>query len=173
MNLRPNNRGKRRVRSVATSVLYRLKLGRSRRLMDQSSSWNQWLFAPAVAGLFFPQRKALGLDARESTPGFKRQLVILNAEVRSLKRVRIVVDRILGQKVSTNTVERICLDVAEDLATAERRAWDGVIDGEVPVPSLAIVEFEADKRGQVSFFGRPLGRVVVSRPRRTALLLVH
>ena len=29
------------------------------------------------------------------------------------------------------------------------------------------------KKGQVSFFGRPLGRVVVSRPRRTALLLVH
>ena len=27
--------------------------------------------------------------------------------------------------------------------------------------------------GQVSFFGLPLGRVVVSRPRRTALLLVH
>ena len=145
MNSRPNNRGKRRVRSVATSVLYRLKLGRSRRLMDQSSSWNQWLFAPAVAGLFFPQRKALGLDARESTPGFKRQLVILNAEVRSLKRVRIVVDRILGQKVSTNTVERICLDVAEDLATAERREWDGVIDGEVPVPSLAIVEFDGGR----------------------------
>ena len=29
------------------------------------------------------------------------------------------------------------------------------------------------KRGQVSFFGRPLGRVVVSRPSRTALLLVQ
>ena len=71
--------------------------------------------------------------------------MILNAEVRSLKRVRIVVDRILGQKVSTNTVERICLDVAEDLATAERRAWDGVIDGEVPVPSLAIVEFDGGR----------------------------
>ena len=113
--------------------------------MGQSNLLNLSFFAPAVAGLFFPQRKALGLDARESTPGFKRQLVILNAELRSLKRVRIVVDRILGQKVSTNTVERICLDVAEDLTAAEQREWSGVIDGEVPVPSLAIVEFDGGR----------------------------
>ena len=30
-----------------------------------------------------------------------------------------------------------------------------------------------EERGQVSFFGRPLGRVVASRPSRTALLLVQ
>ena len=94
-----------------------------------------------MSGDHKPARTALGLDARESTPGFKRQLVILNSEVRSLKRVRIVADRVLGQKVSTNTVERICPDVADDLAAAEQRKWNGVIDGEVPVPSLAIVEF--------------------------------
>ena len=29
------------------------------------------------------------------------------------------------------------------------------------------------KRGQVSFFGLPRGRVLLSRPRRTALLFVH
>jgi hypothetical protein len=28
-------------------------------------------------------------------------------------------------------------------------------------------------KGQVSFLGLPLGRVVLSRPRRTALLFVH
>ena len=64
---------------------------------------------------FFPQRKALGLDPRESTPGFKRQLVVLNAETRSLKRVKVVAARVLGQRVSTNTIERICLDVGDDL----------------------------------------------------------
>lgn len=98
-----------------------------------------------VADLFFPQRTALGFDARESTPGFKRQLVVLNAETRSLKRVRIVADRVLGQSVSTNTIERICLDVGEDLAIAEEQQWEGVIDGEVPVPSLAIVEFDGGR----------------------------
>ena len=71
--------------------------------------------------------------------------MILNSEVRSLKRVRIVTDRVLGQKVSTNTVERICLDVGDDLAAAEQREWNGVIDGEVPVPSLAIVEFDGGR----------------------------
>lgn len=105
----------------------------------------RWRTAARVAGLFFPQREALGLDPRESTPGFKRQLVILNSELRSLKRVRIVTDQVLGQKVSTNTVERICLDVADDLAAAEQREWNGVIDGEVPVPSLSIVEFDGGR----------------------------
>ena len=58
---------------------------------------------------------------------------------------RIVTERVLGQKVSTNTVERICLEVADDLAAAEQREWNGVIDGEVPVPSLAIVEFDGGR----------------------------
>ena len=71
--------------------------------------------------------------------------MILNSEVRSLKRVRIVTDWVLGQKVSTNTVERICLDVGDDLAAAEQREWNGVIDGEVCVPSLAIVEFDGGR----------------------------
>jgi len=91
-------------------------------------------FCTCCRRFFFPQRKGLGLDARESARGFKRQLVILNAEVRSLKRVRIVVDRVPGQKISTNTVERIYLDVAKDLAAAEQREWNGVINGEVPEP---------------------------------------
>ena len=71
--------------------------------------------------------------------------MILNAELRSLKRVTIVAERVLGQQVSTNTVERICLDVAEDLEAAELRDWKGVIDGEAVVPSLAIVEFDGGR----------------------------
>ena len=98
-----------------------------------------------VADLFFPQRTALGFDARESTPGFKRQLVVLNAETRSLKRVKIVADRLLGLSVSTNTVERICMDVGDDLTVAEAQQWEGVIEGEVPVPSLGIVEFDGGR----------------------------
>jgi len=87
----------------------------------------------------------LGLDARESTPGFKRQLVVLNAELRSLKRVVLVAERVLGQQVSTNTIERICLDVAEDVLAAEQRDWKQVLTGEAVVPSLAIVEFDGGR----------------------------
>lgn len=70
---------------------------------------------------------------------------MLNTEVRSLKRAAVVADRVLGQKVSTNTIERICLDVAEDLAAAEQKKWKEVIDGEILVPSLAIVEYDGGR----------------------------
>lgn len=113
--------------------------------MDQSKSLKRLRTVPRVGGLFFPQRKALGLDPRESTPGFKRQLVVLNAELRSLKRAAMVADRVLGQKVSTNTIARICLDVAEDVLAAEQRDWKSVITGEIAVPSLAIVEFDGGR----------------------------
>lgn len=87
----------------------------------------------------------MGLDARKSTPGFKKQLVILNAELRSLQRTTIVAKRVLGQQVSTNTIERICLDVADDALAAEHRDWKTVITGEIAVPSLAIVEFDGGR----------------------------
>jgi len=82
----------------------------------------------------------LGLDARESTPGFKRQLVVLNAETRSLKRASIVLERMHQFKVSPNTIERICQEVGEDLAVAQENDWRGVLNGETSVPELAIVE---------------------------------
>ena len=87
----------------------------------------------------------LGLDARESTPGFKRQAVILNAETRSLKRASIVMDRVVGLSVSTNTIERICLDVGRDLEAAAKEDWKEVLRGESPVPSLAIVSCDGGR----------------------------
>ena len=145
VSFRPLTPPKRRVRSVETSVPSNRNLGRLRPSTGLSNSSNRSRSVVGVADLFFPQRTALGFDARESTPGFKRQLVVLNAETRSLKRVKVVAARVLGQRVSTNTIERICLDVGEDLAIAEQQQWEGVIDGEVPVPSLAIVEFDGGR----------------------------
>jgi hypothetical protein len=58
--------------------------------MDRSKLSKSPPNAVLVDGLFFPQREALGLDTRESTPGFKRQIIVLNAEVRSMKRVSLV-----------------------------------------------------------------------------------
>jgi hypothetical protein len=103
------------------------------------------LIAVAVVGLFFPQREALGLDSRESTPGLKRQMIVLNAETRSFKRASIVLKRVLGFNVSPNTIERIGLEVGNDLEAAEQAQWRGVLSGEVTVPSLAIVEFDGGR----------------------------
>jgi hypothetical protein len=101
--------------------------------------------AVAVDGLFFPQRKALGFDARQSTPGLKRKLVFLNAESRSLKRAALSAERVLEIKVSTNTIERICQDVGEELEAAAAENWEGVIDGEAIVPEVAIVSFDGGR----------------------------
>lgn len=87
----------------------------------------------------------MGLDPRESTPGFKRQIVILSGEVRSFKRVSIVMSRVLGSQVSANTAERICLDVGEELSQAEQDGWQAVLTGEITVPQLAIVEFDGGR----------------------------
>lgn len=101
--------------------------------------------AVVAGGLFFPQRVALGLDVRESTPGFKRQVVVLNAETRSSKRASLVMKRTYGFKVSPNTIGRICLEVGEDLAAAQKDDWRSVLTGEVPVPGVAIVEYDGGR----------------------------
>jgi hypothetical protein len=103
------------------------------------------LIAVGVDGLFFPQREALGLDPRESTPGFKRQMIILNAETRSFKRASIVMKHVVGLDVSPNTIERISLEVGNDLEAAEQEQWQSVLQGKVTVPSLAIVEFDGGR----------------------------
>ncbi len=107
--------------------------------MGLSNSRKPWLIAVVVDGLFFPQREALGFDPRELTPGFKRQVTILNGETRSFKRASIVMQRVVGLQVSPNTVERICLEVGNDLLDAEQEEWQSVLTGEVPVAQVAAV----------------------------------
>jgi len=104
------------------------------------------LTAVVVDGLFFPQRQALGFDARESTPGLKRKLVFLNAESRSLRRAALSAERVLEIKISTNTIERICLNVGADLESAAAADnWHGVMDGEAIVPQVAIVSHDGGR----------------------------
>jgi hypothetical protein len=87
----------------------------------------------------------LGFDARESTPGLKRQVTIINGETRSFKRASIVMARANGLQVSPNTIERICQDVGDDLVEAAQSQWQSVLTGEVPIPDLAIVEFDGGR----------------------------
>jgi len=56
-----------------------------------------------------------------------------------------VVNRVLGQDVSPNTIERIALEVGNELEAAEQVQWQSVLSGEVAVPSLAIVEFDGGR----------------------------
>jgi hypothetical protein len=113
--------------------------------MGRWNSSKRLLLAVAVDGLFFPQRLTLGLDPRQSTPGFKRQLIVLDAETRSLKRAAIVMKRLNGWDVSTNTIERIALEVGNDLEAAEQTQWQSVLTGKVTVPEVAIIEFDGGR----------------------------
>lgn len=72
-------------------------------------------------------------------------MVILDAETRSLKRAAIVMKNVVGLPVSTNTIERVALEVGNDLEVAEHSGWKDVLTGEVPVPQLAIVEFDGGR----------------------------
>lgn len=109
------------------------------RLLKQSP------FAVHVDGLFFPQRVALGFDSREATPGFKRQLIILNAETRSFKRVVIVMKQVVGLDVSTNTVERISIEAGDELSKAKQDNWTNILGKIADPPELAIVEFDGGR----------------------------
>ena len=71
--------------------------------------------------------------------------MFLNAESRSLKRAALSAERVLEIKVSTNTIERICQDVGEDLESAAAESWEGVIDGEPIVPEVAIVSYDGGR----------------------------
>lgn len=72
-------------------------------------------------------------------------MTIINGETRSFKRASIVMERANGLKISPNTIERICLDVGQELMEAEQEQWQSVLSGEVPVPQVAIVEFDGGR----------------------------
>jgi len=53
--------------------------------------------------------------------------------------------RVVGLSVSPNTIERISLEVGNDLEAAEQDGWQSVLTGERPIPDLAIVEFDGGR----------------------------
>lgn len=87
----------------------------------------------------------MGLDARESTPGFKRQTGVLIAETRSFRRASIVMRDVLGHTVSTNTIERIGLEVGNELEAAQEGDWKNILTGEVIVPEMAIMAYDGGR----------------------------
>lgn len=87
----------------------------------------------------------MGIDTRESTPGLKRKVVFINAETRSLKRSKELLSRTLEIETSTNTIERICFTVGNDLEAAASEDWKDVLDGEAVVPQVAIVSYDGGR----------------------------
>lgn len=54
-------------------------------------------------------------------------------------------DRVLGLRVSPNTIERICLQIGNDLELAAESQWKDILNGEVPVPQVAIVGYDGGR----------------------------
>jgi len=54
-------------------------------------------------------------------------------------------EQVVGLKVSPNTIGRICLEVGHDLAAAQQEDWRTVLTGEVPVPEVALVEYDGGR----------------------------
>lgn len=72
-------------------------------------------------------------------------MIVLNAETRSVKRASIVMKRVVGLKVSPKTIQRIALEVGNDLEAAEQKQWRSILKGEVTVPEVAIAGFDGGR----------------------------
>lgn len=71
----------------------------------------------------------MGFGRRQSTLGVKRQLIFITGVTRSFKSVSVLLDRVPNPKASANTIERIALEVGNDLAIAEQEQRQSVLGG--------------------------------------------
>jgi hypothetical protein len=110
--------------------------------MGQWNWSNLWLTAGLVAGLFFPQRKALGLDSRESTPELVRIAMHLAGDIRSYERAATALRRVLGHGLSPKTIERLVQEVGEELRQSQESSTS---QQEVVVPKLAVVSCDGGR----------------------------
>ena len=90
----------------------------------------------------------MGFDARELTPLMVLKIGVTAAETRSFKRGAIVMKDVAGVTVSAKTIERVVLNVGQELA--ERRDADPKSDQALAartenVPDLAVVECDGGR----------------------------
>jgi len=109
-------------------------------------SWNGKGLAPAVGGIFFPLREAMGLDSRELTPAMTQRIVYASAETRSSQRASLVLKHVGGNEVSPSTVQRVTHQVGMELA-ALRDEGDtpGLVQAPENPPELAVVEADGGR----------------------------
>ena len=106
------------------------------------------MIAPVVAGLFFPLRETLGFDARELTPGLLARIVFAAAETRSFDRAKLVLEKVGGAVVSTNTIQRVVGDVGGELAErrdADPKTAEALAQRPEAPPTLAVVECDGGR----------------------------
>ncbi|WP_146401606.1 LysR family transcriptional regulator [Planctomycetes bacterium CA13] len=56
-----------------------------------------------------------------------------------------MLERVNGLKVSANTIERICMEVGDELASAAEHDWQGILDGEAVLPQVAVVSCDGGR----------------------------
>jgi hypothetical protein len=105
--------------------------------------------AAVVGGIFFPQREALGLDAKEWTPLLVQRIVYAAAETRSFARAAVVLRQVGGNAVSPNTIQRITHAVGNELALLRDAEEDEKTKSlcrppEAP-PELAVVQCDGGR----------------------------
>lgn len=113
---------------------------------SRSRSWSAT--APAVAGLFFPLREVLGLDARQLTPMLVQRIVCSVADTRSFQRAALVMRRVAGEVVSAKTIERVVHDIGPELASrrdADPKTCDALAERPAEPPDLAVVECDGGR----------------------------
>ena len=119
---------------------------RSCRRMVPCRSWNGKGLAPAVGGIFFPQREAMGLDSRELTPAMVQRIVHAASETRSSKRAALVLKHVGGNEVSPSTVQRVTHQVGMELAELrDAGAAPALAHAPENPPELAVVEADGGR----------------------------
>jgi hypothetical protein len=110
---------------------------------------NRNVTAVDVGGIFFPQREALGLDAKEWTPLLTQRIVYAAAETRSFARASVVLKQVGGNAVSPKTIQRITHVIGNELARRRDAEENEDVESlarppEVP-PELAVVECDGGR----------------------------
>lgn len=103
---------------------------------------------PAVAGLFFPLREALGLEARELTPGLVERITFAAAESRSFKRAALVLAKVGDATVAKATVQRVVGEIGRELAVRRdvvSKQVEPLAERPESPPALAVVECDGGR----------------------------
>ena len=101
-----------------------------------------------VAGIFFPIRETLGLDARALSPGMVERVTFSAAETRSFARAELALEKIGGVAVSANTVQRVVGDIGAELAArrdADPKGGEVLARRPEEPPELAVVECDGGR----------------------------
>jgi len=104
--------------------------------------------AASAGGLFFPNRVALGFDARQFTPLMVQRMMVAAAETRSFKRAAIVIKHVAGQEACFKTIQRITHEVGTELQQrrdGKARTGQALVQTPHEPPDLAVIETDGGR----------------------------